>query len=38
MSLCAICSKTVGFSEERKACKKVYHKDCFKCGETTTCS
>ena len=32
MSACAICAKSVGFSEERKACKKVYHRDCFKCG------
>lgn len=30
---CAVCSKNVGFAEERKACNKIYHQDCFKCGK-----
>lgn len=32
MSRCTICSKSVGMVEERKACNKIYHVDCFKCG------
>ena len=29
---CAKCVKTVGLVEERKACGKVWHIDCFTCG------
>jgi len=33
---CFVCSKGVGLKEQRRACKKTWHVDCFTCGGTNT--
>lgn len=32
-TFCVKCNKSVGIKDERKACNKVWHVECFRCGK-----